>query len=193
MVFRRARLYDAVALLTVLVVVTLDQWTKSWVVKNLSPAQSQPFKPILGQYLGLYYVENSGAAFSLLRDNAILVFFIAVALAVVLYLYIRMLNSGSLAYKIVFGMIIGGAVGNLLDRARHAGHVVDFISFRIPQIGYQFAIFNVADACISVSVFLLFALLLFGGLRSPGATAQESSTTPNTSETQQPTEQDAKS
>ncbi|TMC22909.1 MAG: signal peptidase II [Chloroflexi bacterium] len=191
MVFRRARLYDALALLTVFVVVALDQWTKSFVVEALSPPQSKPFMPLIGQYLGLYYVQNSGAAFSLLRDNAILILFIVAAIAVVAYLYMRMLNSGSLAYKMIFGMIIGGAAGNLLDRVRHGGFVVDFISFRIPEIGYQFAIFNVADACISVSVFLLFVLLLFGGLPFSGDAAQQRSAAQKASGTLRPTERDA--
>jgi signal peptidase II len=74
-----------------------------------------------------------------------------------------MLNTGPLAYKVVFGLIIGGALGNLIDRAHNSGYVVDFISFRIPQINYYFAIFNVADACITVGVFLLFLLVLSGG------------------------------
>jgi signal peptidase II len=87
---------------------------------------------------------------------------------VVSYLYLRMLNSGPLAYKLVFGMIIGGALGNLIDRARHSGYVVDFIFFRIPQIGFRFALFNIADASISVGVFLLLLLILFGGLRRSG-------------------------
>jgi len=192
-VFRRARLYDALALLTVIIVVVLDQWTKSLVVAALSPAQSKPFMPLIGQYLGFYYVRNNGAAFSLFRDSALLVLFIAVAIGVVAYLYIRMLNTGPLAYKIIFGMIIGGAAGNLLDRARHDGYVIDFISLRIPEVSYQFAIFNIADACISVSVFVLFVLVLFGGLRPSSDVAQKTSEVNKTSGTLRPTEQDAQS
>ena len=67
-----------------------------------------------------------------------------------------------LALQIVFGMIIGGALGNLLDRALRNGAVVDFISFRIPDINFYFAIFNVADACISVGVIALFLLVVLG-------------------------------
>src|SRR5207302_5972042 len=97
-----------------------------------------------------------------------LVVMIIAAIAIITYLYLRMLNSGPLVYKLIFGMIIGGALSNLIDRARHSGYVVDFISFRIPQIGFYFAIFNIADAAISVGVFLLFITLLFGGLRRTG-------------------------
>jgi len=185
-VARRARLYDALALLTVIVVVAIDQWTKALVVENLSPPESKAPIPILGKYLVIYYVQNSGAAFSMLRGSLILVLLIAAAIVVVAYLYIRMLNTGPLIYKIVFGMIMGGAIGNLIDRARHSGYVVDFIYFRIPEIKFDFAIFNVADACISVGVFLLFVLVLFGGLRSTDNAAKESD------KTLQASEQDAK-
>ncbi len=162
---KRARLYDMLALLVALVVIALDQWTKALVVENLSPPGSRPPIPVIGEYLTIYYIQNSGAAFSLLANNVLLSVLIAVAICVIAYLYIRMLNTGPLAFKLIFGMIIGGAVSNLIDRLIHSGYVVDFIYFRIPQIGYRFAIFNLADASISVGVFLLLVYVLLGGLR----------------------------
>ncbi|HZO74584.1 MAG TPA: signal peptidase II [Ktedonobacteraceae bacterium] len=196
MTFRRARIYDTLALLTVMLVITLDQWTKSLVVEHLSPPESKPPIPLLGHYLVIEYIQNRGAAFSLLAGNLLLAVLIAAAIGVVAYLYLRMLNSGPLVYKLVFGLIIGGAIGNLIDRAHNAGYVVDFISFRIPEIGFYFAIFNVADACISVGVFLLFILVLFSGLRQKEEGSKEqgttgSSTPPSKSGTIRPTEQDA--
>jgi signal peptidase II len=168
---RRARLYDAIALLTVIVIVALDQWTKNLVVAHLSPPWGQ-MVPLINPYLMLYYIQNNGAAFGMFDGGShtiILTVLIALAVVVVGYLYSRIINSGTLIYKLVFGMIIGGALGNLVDRARHAGYVVDFVFFRIPQIGFNFAIFNVADACISVGVVLLFLLILFGGVKQGGA------------------------
>lgn len=196
MTFRRARIFDAVALLTVILIITLDQWTKSLVVEHLSPPESKPPIPLLGPYLVIEYIQNRGAAFGLFSDNIFLAVLIAAAIGVVAYLYLRMLNSGPLVYKLVFGLIIGGAIGNLIDRAHNAGYVVDFIAFRIPEIGFRFAIFNVADACISVGVFLLFVLVLFSGLRQKeeGGKAHEttgSSTPSSKSGTIRPTEQDA--
>lgn len=161
MVARRARIYDALALLTIIVVIALDQWTKSLIVANLSPAGSRSPLAIVGKYLVIDYVQNRGAAFGLLANTAFLAVLIVVAVGVVSYLYLRTLNTGSLLYKLIFGLIIGGALGNLIDRVHNGGYVVDFISFRIPQMNYYFAIFNVADACISVGVFLLFVFLLF--------------------------------
>ena len=165
MVAKRARLYDGLALLTVLIVIGLDQWTKALVVQRLSPPKSQPPIPLIGEYLTIFYVQNNGAAFSMFANSTILIVLIAVAIAIVAYLYYRILNSGSLAYKIIFGMIIGGAIGNLIDRAMHGGYVVDFVFFRIPEIGYRFAIFNIADASISVGVFLLFVMTVASSLR----------------------------
>jgi signal peptidase II len=179
-VAKRARIYDALALLVVIVVITLDQWTKALVVANLSPPESKAPVPLIGDYLTIYYIQNSGAAFSLFANNIVLALLIAVAICVIVYLYARMLNSGPLAYKLIFGMIIGGAAGNLLDRAIHSGHVVDFIWFRIPQIGYHFAIFNIADACISVGIVLLFLFFLLGGLRKTGDTSDKSGTAKDT-------------
>jgi len=186
---RRARIYDGLALLVVVLVVTLDQWTKALVMAHLLIGEQVS---IIGQYLLLYYINNNGAAFSLFANSVILIVLIVAAIALVVYLYARTLNSGPLYYKLVFGMIIGGALGNLIDRARHGGYVIDFISFRIPQIGFYFAIFNIADAAISVGVVLLFLLLLLGGLRrSPNATASPPPSAPGSHEGNAVTERES--
>ncbi len=156
----RARIYDAFALLVTIVVIALDQWTKSLVVTYLSPPESKSVS-LVGQYLILYYIQNSGAAFSMLKNTVLLVVLIAVAMLVVGYIYLRILNSGPLYYKVIFGLIIGGALGNVIDRIHNGGYVVDFIAFRIPQINFYFAIFNVADACITIGVLLLFVFIFF--------------------------------
>ncbi len=174
MTVKRARVYDALALLVVVVVIALDQWTKALVVANLGPPETRSPIPIIGDYLTIYYIQNSGAAFSFLANNVVLAILIAVAIGVIVYLYARMFNTGSLAFKLIFGLIIGGAAGNLIDRAARGGYVVDFIFFRIPQIGYHFAIFNIADASISIGVLLLFLFIFLGGLRKSGEAAHKS-------------------
>ena len=201
MTVKRARVYDALALLVVIVVIALDQWTKALVVANLGPPETRSPIPIIGDYLTIYYIQNSGAAFSFLANNVVLAILIAVAICVIAYLYARMFNTGSLAFKLIFGLIIGGAAGNLIDRASRGGYVVDFIFFRIPQIGYHFAIFNIADASISIGVLLLFLFILLGGLRKSGEVAHKSEDTMarsgkvqrDTSGPLRPTEQDAQS
>jgi len=171
---RRARIYDALALLAAIVVIVWDQWTKALVVQYLSPPMSKPPIPVIGNYLTIFYTQNSGAAFGLFANNVVLAVLIAGAVCVITYLYVRTLNSGPLVYKLIFGMIIGGAVGNLLDRAIRGGYVVDFIFFRIPEINFHFAIFNLADASISVGVFLLFLFILPGNLRKTGGAGDKS-------------------
>jgi len=166
---RRARIYDVLALIVVILVIALDQWTKFLVVENLGPPEIGPTIHLIRDYLTLHYIRNSGAAFGLLANNIALAGLIVAAVAIISYLYLRMLNTGPLYYKLVFGLIIGGALGNLIDRVRHSGYVVDFIFFRIPQIGFKFALFNIADASISVGVFLLLLIILLGGLRRPAA------------------------
>ena len=167
---RRARIYDVLALLIVIIIVILDQWTKTLVVEHLSPPDTGPQIHLIGQYLLLFYTSNNGAAFRIFANSIVLVGLIIIAVGVISYMYARMINSGSLAIKLIFGMIVGGALGNIIDRARHAGYVVDFIAFRIPQINFYFAIFNIADAAISVGVFLLFVTLLFSSFRRPHTT-----------------------
>ena len=161
---KRARLYDAFALLIVMISILLDQWTKYLVVHKLTMGKVVPF-PFLGHYLVFEYTKNSGVAFSMLRGNDLLPVFILIAVGVVGYFYSRIYNSGPLSYKLVFGLIIGGALGNnLVDRVIHGGYVIDFISFRIPEIKFYFAIFNVADASISIGVLLLFILAVCGSM-----------------------------
>lgn len=172
---KHARLYDAFALLTVIICILLDQWTKQLVVQKLLLGNEVPF-PIFGQYLVFKYTQNSGAAFSMLTGNGLLAFFIIVAIIIVGYFYSRIRNSGPLSYKLVFGLIIGGALGNLLDRLIHGGYVVDFVSFRVPKIGFYFAIFNMADAAICIGVMLLFMLVLFSGLDRTNAATQQNET-----------------
>ena len=169
---RRARIYDALALLVVAIIIGVDQWTKALVVEHLSPPDTGPRIHLIGQYLLLLYTQNNGAAFSLFANSAVLIGLITVAVVVICYIYARMINSGSLAIKLIMGMIVGGALGNIIDRLRHAGYVVDFIAFRIPQINFYFAIFNVADAAISVGVFLFFVALLVTSFRRPRKTAE---------------------
>ena len=137
-----------------LLVILLDQLTKHWIVSYFSTKPEGYVVPILGQVLSLEYVQNTGVAFSLLQGQVVMFLFIALAIGVVGYLYWRARENGSLALKLSFGLVLGGAIGNLIDRFSHS-YVVDFIHFQIPAIRFDFAVFNVADSAISVGVVLL--------------------------------------
>lgn len=154
-----------VAILSAICIVILDQWSKNLVVEHLSPPDSGRSVSLLGDYLTLYYVRNWNSAMGLLTNPVLLAVLIVIALVVLISFYWRVFRHGPLVYKVLFGLILGGAAGNILDRFIRGGYVVDFIYFRLPQIGFKFYIFNIADAAISVGVALLFILLLFSDFR----------------------------
>jgi signal peptidase II len=159
-----ARKRDLVMILAGLFVILLDQLTKRWVVQYfVYPDNFKQPIPLLGPFLELAYVRNSGVAFSLLPGDSIKFLFIALAIGVIAYLYWRNRDNGSLLLKFSFGLVVGGAIGNLIDRFR-VGYVVDFIHFHIPGV-FDFAVFNIADSAISIGVVLL-AFLLWQGASS---------------------------
>lgn len=158
-----------------LLVIILDQLTKHWIVSFFSSKPQGYVVPILGDILSLTYVQNSGVAFSLLEGQTVMFFFIALAIGVIAYLYWRSRETGPLVLKITFGLVLGGAVGNRIDRFSHA-YVVDFVHFQIPGI-FDFAVFNVADSAISVGVLLLAYLIWRMGVAGERTTSSRAAPT----------------
>ncbi|HEX3269844.1 MAG TPA: signal peptidase II [Ktedonobacterales bacterium] len=176
-----ARKRDLIMILAGLFVIVLDQLTKSWVVQFFVVPNSRDPIPLLGPFLELAYVRNSGVAFSLLSSDSIKFLFIALAIAVIGYLYWRNRENGSLLLKFSFGLVVGGALGNLIDRFR-LGYVIDFIHFHIPNV-FEFAVFNIADSAISIGVVLL-AFLLWQG--SAGEAKEQGKAVPSVVATDPP-------
>lgn len=143
-------------LITILVIV-LDQVSKYLAVKYLKG--SSPYI-IIEDFLQLYYVENYGAAFGILQNRKL--FFIIVTsiviISIIFFLYKNPYNLNKIM-QVALAMLLGGAIGNLIDRIR-LGYVVDFISTRIGK-GYDFPVFNIADMFIVISTFLIIILVLF--------------------------------
>src|SRR5579884_1887989 len=146
-----ARRNDLVMLGIGAVVLALDQLTKHWIVSYFTADPARGPVALMGDVLQLENDGNKGVAFSLLYGNASLFIFIALALAVIGVLYWRLRDTASPLLKVAFGLILGGAFGNLLDRLTR-GYVVDFIHFQLRAIHFDFAVFNVADSAISVGV-----------------------------------------
>ena len=145
--------YRLVIILT-LVVLFLDQATKLWVASVL-PLWSS--KTVIPGFFNLVHVLNPGAAFGFLSDldaNWRPYFFLGVtALAVVLILHLlRTVPREDQVLFTALGLILGGAMGNLVDRIR-MGEVVDFLDFYIGQ--YHWPAFNIADVAISIGSVLL--------------------------------------
>lgn len=135
-------------------IIALDQASKLWVVRTLGPATMTNFIPLLGDDLRIAYSHNTGVAFSQLQGMPVLV--TAMGLVIVggaIYFYITQLPNHRPLTQIIFGLIMGGAFGNIIDRVR-LGYVVDFI-----QVGW-FPIFNLADSAISVGAALLMVQFL---------------------------------
>ena len=136
-----------------------DQVTKRLIVQA---AQGQPEQTVavFSPFLQFTYVRNTGVAFSLLRQQALLALLIPIVIAAVVLTFQRYLPRDVLLLRVCMGLILGGAVGNLLDRVR-LGYVVDFIE---AHLGEQiWPLFNVADSCIVVGVALLAWYLTFRG------------------------------
>ena len=135
-----------------LLIIVLDQVTKSVAIQWLTLNQSHPVFP----GFNLTLVHNSGAAFSFLRDAGgwQRYFFIVLTTGISVILFIWLLRlparRGSLACALA--LIIGGAVGNLWDRLQH-GYVIDFIEVYYDK--WSWPVFNIADSAITVGALLL--------------------------------------
>lgn len=106
---------------------------------------------IINNFFYITYVKNTGVAFSMLEGN---VLFIVIMTIIVMFFLIRYINSKVFnAFECLsYGMIIGGAVGNLFDRLVN-GHVIDFFDFYI--FSYDFPIFNIADIAIVLGIMIV--------------------------------------
>jgi signal peptidase II len=136
-------------------IIGIDQWSKAAIRQHFIACNSGEYVPLIGQYFGLSYACNTGAAFSLFEHGheALLFLFIAAALATIIWLYIRSANQTNLLLKLSFGLVLGGAIGNLIDRFR-LGYVTDFLLFSIRPV-FTWPVFNLADSAICLGIFLL--------------------------------------
>lgn len=133
-----------------LAVVILDQFSKCIVVENMALGESIP---IIEEVFHLTYILNPGAAFGMFAHNRL--FFIAIAIVVIgIIIWARReILASPWEVKAGSGLFLGGAIGNLIDRARQ-GLVIDFFDFRI------WPVFNIADIAICIGVGLIIWNLL---------------------------------
>ena len=148
----------------VLALVALDQATKALVVRHLALHESVPLVPGL---LDLTHVRNTGAAFGVLNAvdfpyKAVVITALALAALAAIVGFAGRLASESLLARAGFTLVVAGALGNLIDRARQ-GYVVDFVD--VYWRGWHFWAFNVADSAITVGAAAIILDLLLSGRR----------------------------
>ncbi len=145
-----------IILLINIVLILFDQLTKLLIVKNFDLYES---KVLINNFLKLYYIRNTGASFGILSGQIILI--VGVSILVLMYLIKQIKENKDNKLLLISGsLIISGAFGNLIDRIFRK-YVVDFISFTF--LGYDFAVFNVADIFITIGTILYIGVLLFEG------------------------------
>jgi signal peptidase II len=144
---------------TALVITALDQVVKGVVVRAMEMHQSID---VVGSFIRLTRTSNTGGAFGLLRGRGNWFVAVSIAAALAIVALSRQIARGARGIeRLAFGLILGGAVGNLIDRVR-IGSVTDFID--IGGSAYRWPAFNVADSAITIGVTLLaISLVFFGG------------------------------
>ena len=135
------------------IVLVLDQLSKALAVTNLPLGSSSAFLPGL---LSLQLVRNSGAAFSLFSGNPQLLGLVSLLVSIAVAVWIQKQGRMTLTRSLGVGLLLGGALGNGLDRWR-LGYVVDFLAL----VPVSFPVFNLADVAINLAV-LCFAIELLG-------------------------------
>ncbi len=138
-------------MLYTLIIIVLDQLSKYAIKILLRPYES--IEVVKGIF-NITYVQNTGAAFSILKGKTHF-FTITTLLVIIAIIYaIIKLPAKKREIRILLALVLGGAVGNLIDRLRY-GYVVDFLDFRI------WPVFNVADMAIVISVLILAYFMIF--------------------------------
>lgn len=123
-----------------LILVLIDQAVKYYVHTYCLLGIS---KVIIPGLFNITYLENTGAAFSILSNNTYLIIIVSFILLFILYKYLFKHNQ----YKIVKSLILSGIISNLIDRVAR-GYVIDYFDFNI--FGYNAPVFNIADICIVI-------------------------------------------
>ena len=147
--------YNIAGLLSLLLLVLFDQWTKYQAVVYLK--DQDPIVLIKGVF-ELHYLENKGAAFGILQgQRGIFLICTAVVMCLIVLIYIRLPKTGRfMPLCVSLVLIASGAVGNVIDRLANA-YVVDFLYFKL----IDFPVFNVADCYVTVGALMLAVVIIF--------------------------------
>ncbi|HHT50209.1 MAG TPA: signal peptidase II [Eubacteriaceae bacterium] len=136
--------------------IIIDQIAKNLAIKYLQPIGTYP---LIEDFFHLTYAENIGAAFSILQGKQVFLVATTIVFTTILLYYLikTKTKKSTLLFKTSLSLIIGGAIGNLIDRI-NLSYVIDFFDFRY----INFAIFNTADSFVVVGTILLAYAIIFG-------------------------------
>ena len=136
-----------IILISILVLI-VDIITKQLIVNFMIEHQSIS---IIKNFFSITYAKNTGVAFSFLEGKVPLIIMMTSIIIFIILKYIKSTNPSKIE-RICYGLVLGGAIGNLLDRIIY-GYVIDFLDFNI--FGYSYPIFNLADTFIVIGIFIL--------------------------------------
>jgi signal peptidase II len=155
----------ALLLLTAIVILAVDQLSKALIVANLAVGERIG---VVGDVVQLWHAQNAGAAFSLFQGGTLIFLVVSVlSLGMVAYFH-RALRDRGRWLHLVLGMVLGGTLGNLVDRLR-LGYVTDWVSVGIGDL--RWPTFNVADASLVVGISVLVLYLVIANPDRQEATA----------------------
>jgi signal peptidase II len=143
-------------------VVVVDQLAKGWITATLDPGEAMT---VVGDWLRFVHGQNSGILFGLLPQSAPIFAVVSIGVTALIVYYHRKAGRGVLV-TVALGLLLGGAIGNLLDRLNH-GYVVDFVDMGIGT--WRFYTYNLADGCITTAILLLLAMAVVPSLAEFGA------------------------
>ncbi|SER57769.1 signal peptidase II [Psychrobacillus sp. OK032] len=138
------------------IVIALDQWTKWLIVNNMELGERIP---ILDPYFALLSHRNRGAAWGMLQGQMGLFTIVTVVVIIGIIYYFHKEAKGKPLFQVGLMMLLGGAIGNFIDRLWRS-EVVDFVDVLIPIINYDFPIFNIADAALSIGVVMVIIFII---------------------------------
>lgn len=139
------------------VIIAADQFTKWLVLQNMEIGERIP---VIEPYLGWLSHRNRGAAWGVLEGQMWLFAVITIAVIVGILYYFHKHAKGQPLFQLSLMVILGGAIGNFVDRMLR-GEVVDFVDVLIPVINYDFPIFNIADAALTIGVILMIVFVIY--------------------------------
>lgn len=142
-------------LATACFIIAIDQISKIWIRNNLPPEISLPHEG----FARLTHVQNTGSAFGILTNQAFLLTIIALAGILFIALFYYRFSSPTNLNAFALGLVLGGAVGNLIDRIC-LGYVTDFIDVRLWG-DFHWPAFNLADTSITIGTFIVVGSLLW--------------------------------